>query len=166
MEDEFIPPQEPLPQPDYGIPKPLNLETVKYLTNLEGFTLEDKDNPESIVKGEMPSYIQAYFWVFLTKDMVLTFFQNGNDINRVMNMFEATVESFEMSLPPGKYDWSTLRDIDNLRAIVFFRVKRSWLGFERKQESTSIQEYRHDQNINSMVQERKPSFISRFFGGR
>jgi len=170
-ESETFEPQQVLPQPSYGLPLQNNLETVKHYTTLEPFKLENKDDQESIVLGEIPANIKAYFWTFLSKDLVLTYLRDERDIARIMNMFEATVESFEMSLPPGRYTWDTLRDIDNLRTIVFIRIKRAWQGFERKQESTTINEYRNEQRFTPLPgQQGGGSWLGniagKVFGGR
>jgi hypothetical protein len=66
--DEYSEQSEPLPQPNYGVPSQPNLETVKHYTTLTPFTLEDKADPESVILGELPGYIQNYFFAFLSKD--------------------------------------------------------------------------------------------------
>lgn len=173
MSDEQVPLKEGefLPQPNYGLPQP-SLDTAKYYTKLDGFKYSDGEDEESIIEGEIPPYMKTYFWVFLNKDIVLTYIRDKRDLERIMNMFEGCVESFEMSLKPGKYDWKTLRDIDNLRTIVFIRTLRAIQGFERKQESTSIQEFTHrNENAYQNQNPQQPrsglrGFADRFFGGR
>lgn len=168
MEGEFVESEQPLPQPNYGVPSPPNLETVKHYTTLSPFTLEDKDDPESVILGELPAYMQTYFWAYLSKDFVLTYIRDSRDVELVKNKLEASIEAFEMSLAPGRFSWDTIRDLDNLRTVVFMRVLRSLNGFERKQENSFSNEYTHKQFVGSVDQQR-PGFIQRvgntIFGG-
>ena len=149
MEDEqqYI---EPLPQPNYGIPSPPNLETVKHYTTLSPFLLEDKDDDESIITGDLPGYIQKYFFAFLSKDFVLTY-NDKVDLKLLENKLETAIEAFEMSLAPGRFGWDTIRDLDNLRVVVHGRSRRARDGFERKQENSFYQNYSHTQRMEQVA---------------
>jgi hypothetical protein len=136
---------------------------------LTPFTLEDKADPESVILGELPGYIQNYFFAFLSKDFVLTY-NSATDMKLLENKLEGVIEAFEMSLPPGKFGWDTIRDLDNLRVVVFNRARRALNGFERKQENSFSNEYTYRQYQQPMNTQ-QPGIVSRlgstiFGGGR
>lgn len=156
-----------LPQPQYGIPDQMNLEAMKYLTKVETFTYLDDEKTE-VYDGDIPPKFKEWFWSFIGPDSVLTNIDE-KDIRVIMNNFESTVESFEMSLEPGEYTWVTLRHIDNLRALVKFRLRRAYKGMERRLQATQIhQQLYGEANTREFQRPQKnwgPLGLGRIFGG-
>lgn len=152
-------------QPQYGIPDSQNLEVTKFLVGNDPF-IHDQNRPddeEAVTGGDLPPEMKIYFWSFLSKDIVLSNLNEG-DIRMMKYMLESTIMSFEMALPPGRFDWHTLRDLDNLRNMSFLKSKRALGGFERKQQTTQIQQTLYGE-ARGQNEPKRGGFFSKFTGG-
>ena len=152
--------QQEYPEPQYGTPENAGIEQTKFLSENEVF---EYDHNGKILGGDLPPIIKNYFWAYLVKDSVLTWIRNDHDVKKVMHKLEINIKSFRMSLRPGEFDMEMLRHIDNLRTIVFFKVLRSYEGFERSQQSTQISHNLYGQMDNS--QNRQRIGVGKFLGG-
>jgi len=157
------------PNPEFGMPPNPNLEVTEYLTQNKSFIYRDgkEGQDDAVVDGDLPPHIKHHFWSFISKDSVLTFIRNEQDIWRIMEMLELAIESYEMRLKPGQYTYDTLAHLDNLRKIVFDKTLRSHKGFERKLEATQIQQSLYGSAESEEPRQRSGwmSSIGRAFGG-
>ena len=153
-------PQQYMPEPSAGMPENPGIEQTKFLSENEVFEYDEKNN---VIGGDLPPIIKHYFWAFLAKDMVLSWIRNDRDVRKVMQKLEINIKSFRMSLEPGQYTLEMLRHLDNLRTIVFMKILRSYEGFERRQQSTSIHHNIVGQMDNQMT--RKPTGVGKWVGG-
>jgi hypothetical protein len=164
--DENKPIDQPMdmhPNPIYGMPEPPSLEVTRYLCENQVFVRDKNAGEDEIIEGDLPPYIKYHFWSYLNKDMVLTNIRNERDVYAIQNQLEISIDSFEMKLPPGKFTWQTLNDLDNLRHIVKMRLLRAWQGMERKLEATQIQQQLYG-SADPQPMQQKPGIMGRVFG--
>jgi len=167
-----VQPQEPdpmpmMPQGDFSLPPSQNLEVTRFLVENETFIYDNEADEEHVVSGDVPPDMKNYFWAFFSKDSALTYLE-GKDMYKIMEMFKAAKISYMNSLPPGKFDWRINRNLDELEAQLFFRIKRNTEGFERKQQTTQIQQtlYGEANSPGVTQQKRSRNPLNMLFGGR
>ncbi len=168
--------EEPMPQPmmpqgDFSLPPSQNLEVTKFLIENDSFLFDKvkgEDDEGNVIAGDVPPDMKNYFWAFFSKDSALTYLED-RDMYKIQEMFKAAKISYMNSLSPGKFDWRINRNLDELETQIYFRIRRSKLGFERKQETTQIQQtlYGEANGPDGMPQQKRSrNPLTMLFGGR
>ena len=119
------------------------------------FNSESLEFMKSLIEEDVPEKLKDLknkFWGFLSKESALTFLKM-DDFDWISNRFEIARLYHLMGYPKRV-------EMETLKAKMFIKARRSLDGFERKQQTTQIQEHRIQQTIEGG----KPSFLGRIFG--
>ena len=129
---------------------------------LKGFQAEDFRFLQMILENEKnhPEELDKLFWPFFDKEQALTNFTDV-DVKVQMENLHIAILNYKMSIPDYRKTYNDIIHLDNMRAKLFAKVKRSTGGLNRER---AIQATHIKQLIANEQEVAKGGILSRIGG--